>query len=76
MPKTHPVHQYENELTKILTKLDEVESNGVVSIREARKSSVKAIDVELGMLDEKKAALWNLHHTRTPKTFHSIPLQT
>lgn len=53
-----PVHQYENELVKLLTKLDAVESDGVESIRGARKALVIAVEKELARLDEQKREAW------------------
>jgi hypothetical protein len=56
------VHAYENELNKILTQLDAVESEGVLSIREARKALVLKIEEELNELDRKKTAAWKEIH--------------
>ncbi|KAG9041436.1 hypothetical protein FS837_012267 [Tulasnella sp. UAMH 9824] len=53
-----PVHQYENELVKLLTKLDAVESDGAESIRGARKALVIAVEKELTRLDEQKREAW------------------
>lgn len=52
------VHEYENELTKLLTKLDAVESDGAESIRGARKALVVAVENELEKLDEEKKTTW------------------
>ncbi|KAG8949372.1 hypothetical protein FRC04_008607 [Tulasnella sp. 424] len=52
------VHEYENELTKLLTKLDAVESDGAESIRGARKALVVAVENELEKLDEEKKTAW------------------
>ncbi|KIO28915.1 hypothetical protein M407DRAFT_21992 [Tulasnella calospora MUT 4182] len=52
------VHEYENELTKLLNKLDAVESDGAESIRGARKALVVAIEKELDNLDEEKNTAW------------------
>ncbi|KAG8891666.1 hypothetical protein FRC01_014582, partial [Tulasnella sp. 417] len=53
-----PIHQYENELVKLLTKLDAVESDGAESIRGARKALVIAVEKELTSLDEQKKEAW------------------
>ncbi|KIO28919.1 hypothetical protein M407DRAFT_21994 [Tulasnella calospora MUT 4182] len=52
------VHEYENELTKLLTELDAVESDGAESVRGARKALVVAIEKELEKLDEEKKTAW------------------
>ncbi|KAG9035584.1 hypothetical protein FS837_001885 [Tulasnella sp. UAMH 9824] len=52
------VHEYESELTKLLTKLDAVDSDGAESIRGARKALVVAVEQELDKLDEQKNAAW------------------
>ncbi|KAF8596007.1 hypothetical protein BDV93DRAFT_80133 [Ceratobasidium sp. AG-I] len=53
-----PVHQYEHQLTGLLTQLDAVESYGDEDVRKARKDAVKAIEKELEELDGKKAEAW------------------
>ncbi|KAG8950600.1 hypothetical protein FRC03_012796 [Tulasnella sp. 419] len=53
-----PFSKYENDLTRLLTKLDEVESNGDENIREVRKRLVRSVEAELDSLDKKKAGLW------------------
>ncbi|KAG8978936.1 hypothetical protein FRB90_008246, partial [Tulasnella sp. 427] len=53
-----PVHQYENELIKLLTMLDAVESDGAESIRGARKALVIAVEKELDRLEEQKRDTW------------------
>ncbi|KAG8949367.1 hypothetical protein FRC04_008602 [Tulasnella sp. 424] len=53
-----PVHQYENELVKLLTKLDGVESDGAESIRGARKALVLAVEKELERVDQQKVEAW------------------
>ncbi|KAG9010800.1 hypothetical protein FRB90_007622 [Tulasnella sp. 427] len=53
-----PVHQYENELIKLLTKLDAVESDGAASVRGARKALVIAVEKELDRLEEQKRDAW------------------
>ncbi|KAG8932468.1 hypothetical protein FRC02_001092 [Tulasnella sp. 418] len=53
-----PFSKYENDLTRLLTKLDEVESNGDENIREVRKRLVRSVEAELDSLDKKKAELW------------------
>ncbi|KAG8921229.1 hypothetical protein FRC02_000372 [Tulasnella sp. 418] len=53
-----PFNKYENDLTKLLTKLDEVESHGDAEVREKRKSLVKLIEAELEELDNKKVEEW------------------
>ncbi|KAG8988456.1 hypothetical protein FRB90_002729 [Tulasnella sp. 427] len=52
------VHDYENELTKLLAKLDAVESDGAESIRGVRKALVVAVEKELDRLDEEKKTAW------------------
>ncbi|KAG8892902.1 hypothetical protein FRB99_002357 [Tulasnella sp. 403] len=57
-PNNAPIHQYESELLKLLTRLDEVESDGSESIRGARKALVKAVEGELDRLDGLKSEAW------------------
>ncbi|KAG9024457.1 hypothetical protein FS837_005363 [Tulasnella sp. UAMH 9824] len=52
------IHEYENELTKLLTKLDAVESDGAESIRGARKALVVAVEKELDELEAEKKTAW------------------
>ncbi|KAG9029960.1 hypothetical protein FRB95_004713 [Tulasnella sp. JGI-2019a] len=53
-----PVLQLESDLTKLLTRLDAVESNGAESVRGARKALVQAIELELAELDRIKVEAW------------------
>ncbi|KAF8596009.1 hypothetical protein BDV93DRAFT_528324 [Ceratobasidium sp. AG-I] len=53
-----PVHQYEHQLTGLLTQLDAVESYGDGNVRKARKEAVKEVERELEELDGKKAETW------------------
>ncbi|KAG8718757.1 hypothetical protein FRC08_004423 [Ceratobasidium sp. 394] len=53
-----PLHQYEHELTGLLTQLDAVESYGDEGVRKARKEAVKRIEQELAALDERKMDEW------------------
>ncbi|KAG8927836.1 hypothetical protein FRC01_006853 [Tulasnella sp. 417] len=52
------VHDYENDLNKLLTKLDAVASGGAQSIRGARTALVVAVEKELDELDEEKTTAW------------------
>ncbi|KAG9033287.1 hypothetical protein FRB95_000381 [Tulasnella sp. JGI-2019a] len=56
--KNLPFLQHESDLTKLLTKLDAVESNGAESVRGARKALVQAIELELCELDRVKMEAW------------------
>ncbi|KAG8909277.1 hypothetical protein FRC02_007907 [Tulasnella sp. 418] len=53
-----PFIRYENDLTKLLTKLDEIESHGDEHLREMRKWLVDAIEWELEELDRRKMEEW------------------
>ncbi|KAG8881852.1 hypothetical protein FRB97_008976, partial [Tulasnella sp. 331] len=53
-----PFLQLESDLTKLLTKLDAIESNGAESVRGARKALVLAIELELAELDMVKMEVW------------------
>ncbi|KAG8928974.1 hypothetical protein FRC01_005095, partial [Tulasnella sp. 417] len=49
---------YENELYKLLIKLDVVDRDDAESIREAPKALVAAVEKELDKLDEEKKTAW------------------
>ncbi|KAG8887328.1 hypothetical protein FRB99_004287, partial [Tulasnella sp. 403] len=53
-----PVNHYESELVKLLTKLDAIDSEGLESIRGARKALVLAIEAELDRVDALKSEAW------------------
>ncbi|KAG8870710.1 hypothetical protein FRB98_001388 [Tulasnella sp. 332] len=53
-----PFLQLESDFTRLLTKLDAIESNGAESVRGARKALVLAIELELAELDRVKVDLW------------------
>ncbi|KAG9080138.1 hypothetical protein FRC06_007039 [Ceratobasidium sp. 370] len=57
-PNNAPLHQYEHELTGLLTQLDAVESYGDGDVRKARKEAVKRIEKELAELDKRKMEEW------------------
>lgn len=52
------LHSYEDALSKILSELDAVESNGDEEIRFARKEIARAIEATLSALDSKTEAAW------------------
>ena len=53
-----PVHGYEDDLLKLLQKLDAVESGGEKAVRDKRRAVVKRIEEELVWLDEKVRSEW------------------
>ncbi|KAG8705261.1 hypothetical protein FRC09_003075 [Ceratobasidium sp. 395] len=57
-PTNAPLHQYEDLLTGLLTKLDAVRSYGDVEVRKARKEAVKKIQSELEKQDAQKVDEW------------------
>lgn len=71
-----PIHQYENELVKLLTKLDAIESDGAESIRGARKALVIAVEKELSRLDEQKREVWAKSLPVEPDVASADPLES
>lgn len=57
-PVNAPVKQYENDLAKLLTKLDSIDSDGTESIRGARKALVHVVEAELDRVEGLKAEAW------------------
>lgn len=55
-----PVHQYEEELNRLLTALDAVESGGDRKIRQSRKELVKQVEKEAQRLESWKVAVWRM----------------
>ncbi|KAG9092680.1 hypothetical protein FS749_015525 [Ceratobasidium sp. UAMH 11750] len=73
-PNNGPLHQYEHELTGLLTRLDAVESYGDEEVRKARKEAVKQIEKELAALDERKIEKWRKQSS--PKMELGVAQQT
>lgn len=57
-PTNAPVHMYEEELSRILTKLDGVESGGDSTVRKQRRETVRSVEKEAGRIERLKVALW------------------
>lgn len=63
-----PVHAYEDQLVKLLQKLDAIESHGDPRVRDARRTIVKAIEEELGNIDATIRRMWEecVNSAKTP----------
>lgn len=59
-PTNAPVHTYEEELSRILTKLDGVESGGDKTVREQRREAVRRVEKEAERIEQIKAGLWKM----------------
>ena len=59
-----PIRAYDEELNKILVKLDAVESCGVERVRERRKAVVRAIEQEAGRVEEVWKNVWEKYGKR------------
>ncbi|KAH9943777.1 hypothetical protein B0H21DRAFT_748018 [Amylocystis lapponica] len=53
-----PLHAYDEELTRVLSALDAVESHGNARVRAARRDLVRAVEREAERLEQWKGALW------------------
>ncbi|TCD68543.1 hypothetical protein EIP91_010468 [Steccherinum ochraceum] len=56
-----PVHQYDEELNQLLSKLDAVESGGDHTIREKRRELVRMVEKEAQRMDLWRVAVWRAH---------------
>lgn len=63
-PTNSPIRAYDEELNKILVKLDAVESCGVERVRERRKAVVRAIEQEAGRVEEVWKNVWEKYGER------------
>ena len=63
-PTNIPIRAYDEELNKILVKLDAVESCGVERVRERRKAVVRAIEQEAGRVEEVWKNVWEKYGGR------------
>ena len=59
------VHEYIENLNRLLVKLDRVESGGDASVRERRKQMIKDVEAEAQRMDRWIAAVWNLANPRS-----------
>ena len=57
-PTNAPLHQYYEELNRLLTKLDEVESFGDRSVRDRRRELARLVEREAERVDQWKVAVW------------------
>ncbi|KAI0791001.1 hypothetical protein C8Q75DRAFT_732618 [Abortiporus biennis] len=56
-----PVHQYDESLNQLLTKLDAVESGGDREIREKRRALARQVEKEAERVERWKVAVWKAH---------------
>lgn len=68
-----PIHQYEEELNRLLTALDAVESGGDHKIRESRRELVRMVEKEAERLESWKVAVWRSGRTK-PKQDTDVKL--
>lgn len=58
------MHAYEEELNRLLGKLDAVESGGDVGVREARRELVRLVETEAERVERWKGAVWRSYIER------------
>ena len=68
-----PIHQYEEELNRLLTALDAVESGGDRKIRESRRELVKKVEKEAQRLERWKVTVWRAGRTTHGENNSTIP---
>ncbi|KAF9648130.1 hypothetical protein BDM02DRAFT_3115910 [Thelephora ganbajun] len=59
------VHEYIENLNRLLDKLDRIESGGHASVREQRKQMIRNVEAEAQRMDRWIAAVWRLAQPRT-----------
>ena len=64
-PNNKVVHEYIENLNRLLDKLDRVESGGHVSVREQRRKMIRDVEGEAQRMDRWIAAVWNLAQPQT-----------
>lgn len=57
-----PIHAYIEELNRLLSALDAIESGGDLAVREKRKQLVHAVEMEAQRLDRWTSAVWEAAH--------------
>ncbi|KAE9409326.1 hypothetical protein BT96DRAFT_913480 [Gymnopus androsaceus JB14] len=57
--RNHPIRFYEQSLTRLLSQLDDIESNGNADVRVRRKAAVALVEGALEELEKKVEARWN-----------------
>lgn len=67
-----PILSYEHEATKLLTRLDAIDSAGDAQIRAGRKALVNDIEDALKALESMKLDAWNAQQTAAQSTSSSI----
>ena len=61
-PANRPLQEYEEHLTRLLTELDAIASDGIEAIRAERKKLNNDVQSELSRLDELRAQAWKAQH--------------
>lgn len=61
-PANRPLQEYEEHLTRLLTELDAIASDGIEAIRAERKRLNNDVQSELSRLDELRAQAWKAQH--------------
>lgn len=61
-PANRPLQEYEEHLTRLLTELDAIASDGIEAIRAERKKLNNDVQSELNRLDELRAQAWKAQH--------------
>ncbi|KAJ3825264.1 hypothetical protein F5880DRAFT_1554000 [Lentinula raphanica] len=57
--RNHPIRSYEQALSRLLARLDEIESHGNAEVRNSRKAVVARVEGALEELEQKVEARWN-----------------
>ena len=60
-----PVHEYIENLNRLLDKLDRIESGGHPLVRDQRKKMIRDVEGEAQRMDRWVAAVWNLAQPQT-----------